>query len=216
MNDLDTAEYRKLALVAAGVDLSAIPPILDTATWRHFMLAALQNVKVNSLDDIGGVDIQNPTDGQSLVYQSGSWTNSTPSSPVSVLQRYTTDTILNTVPSFGGQSASLQGGKTYKVLYSFGFFGTGTVTAIVALRQCVVLGGTSASLVPNQSPLTFVAGNDGTQWTIANSTNMGTISFSAIVEAQNNNAEAGFLAAVSGGAASIKSGSFIFAEEVSL
>jgi hypothetical protein len=38
---LDTAEYRKLALIAAGVPLDRIPPILDTATWRHLLIAAL-------------------------------------------------------------------------------------------------------------------------------------------------------------------------------
>ena len=38
---LDTAEYRKLALIAAGVPLGNIPPIIDTATWRKMMIAAL-------------------------------------------------------------------------------------------------------------------------------------------------------------------------------
>jgi hypothetical protein len=38
---LDTAEYRRLALLAAGVDPSQIPAILDTATWRRLMIAAL-------------------------------------------------------------------------------------------------------------------------------------------------------------------------------
>lgn len=41
MPDLDTAEYRKLALIAAGVPLDSIPPIIDTATWRKMMIAAL-------------------------------------------------------------------------------------------------------------------------------------------------------------------------------
>lgn len=41
MTDLDTAEYRKLALIAAGVPLESIPPIIDTATWRHMLIAAL-------------------------------------------------------------------------------------------------------------------------------------------------------------------------------
>lgn len=41
MPDLDTAEYRKLALIAAGVPLESIPPIIDTATWRHMLIAAL-------------------------------------------------------------------------------------------------------------------------------------------------------------------------------
>ena len=41
---LDTAEYRKLALIAAGVSQSSIPAILDTATWRHRMLAALYEI----------------------------------------------------------------------------------------------------------------------------------------------------------------------------
>lgn len=38
---LDTAEYRKLALIAAGVPLQNIPPIIDTATWRRLLIAAL-------------------------------------------------------------------------------------------------------------------------------------------------------------------------------
>jgi hypothetical protein len=41
MSALDTAEYRRLALLAAGVDPSQIPAILDTATWRRLMIAAL-------------------------------------------------------------------------------------------------------------------------------------------------------------------------------
>ncbi len=41
MSILDTAEYRRLALLAAGVDPSQIPAILDTATWRRLMIAAL-------------------------------------------------------------------------------------------------------------------------------------------------------------------------------
>ena len=41
MSVLDTAEYRRLALLAAGVDPSQIPAILDTATWRRLMIAAL-------------------------------------------------------------------------------------------------------------------------------------------------------------------------------
>lgn len=41
MPDIDTAEYRKLALIAAGVSIQDIPPIIDTATWRKMMIAAL-------------------------------------------------------------------------------------------------------------------------------------------------------------------------------
>jgi len=41
---LDTAEYRRLALIAAGVDPCDIPCILDTATWRRLMLAALYDL----------------------------------------------------------------------------------------------------------------------------------------------------------------------------
>ena len=44
MSVLDTAEYRRLALIAAGVDPSMIPCILDTATWRRLMLAALYDL----------------------------------------------------------------------------------------------------------------------------------------------------------------------------
>jgi hypothetical protein len=43
MLDFDTAEYRRLSLLAAGVSPSYIPPILDTATWRRLLIAALIN-----------------------------------------------------------------------------------------------------------------------------------------------------------------------------
>lgn len=43
MLEFDTAEYQRLALLAAGVDPSQIPPILDTATWRRMLLAALSS-----------------------------------------------------------------------------------------------------------------------------------------------------------------------------
>jgi hypothetical protein len=41
MSSLDTAEYRRLALIAAGVPPQGIPSILDTATWRRMLIAAL-------------------------------------------------------------------------------------------------------------------------------------------------------------------------------
>lgn len=44
MSTIDTAEYRRLALIAAGVDPSQIPPVLDTATWRRLMLGALAQI----------------------------------------------------------------------------------------------------------------------------------------------------------------------------
>jgi hypothetical protein len=44
MSNLDTAEYRRIALIAAGVDPSQIPSILDTATWRRLMIAALNAI----------------------------------------------------------------------------------------------------------------------------------------------------------------------------
>ena len=44
MSVLDTAEYRRLALIAAGVDPAMIPCILDTATWRRLMLKALYDL----------------------------------------------------------------------------------------------------------------------------------------------------------------------------
>ena len=40
-SNLSTAEFRKLSLLAAGVGLQNIPPILDTATWRRFLIVAL-------------------------------------------------------------------------------------------------------------------------------------------------------------------------------
>lgn len=50
MSVLDTAEYRRLALLAAGVDPSQIPCILDTATWRRLMIAALVAISEGSGD----------------------------------------------------------------------------------------------------------------------------------------------------------------------
>ena len=38
---LDTAEFYKLSLIAAGTNPTEIPPILDTATWRRLILDAL-------------------------------------------------------------------------------------------------------------------------------------------------------------------------------
>ena len=42
-DNLSTAEFRKLSLLAAGVGLQNIPPILDTATWRRLILVALMS-----------------------------------------------------------------------------------------------------------------------------------------------------------------------------
>ncbi len=78
MSDLDTAEFRKLSLIAAGVDVSAIPPILDTATWRQLMLVALQGGKINSLADVGDVLLTDPETGQVLTYYNGTWINQNP------------------------------------------------------------------------------------------------------------------------------------------
>jgi hypothetical protein len=55
MPDLDTAEYRKLALIAAGVPLNKIPPIIDTATWRRMLIAALVKNAANQVIS-GSVD----------------------------------------------------------------------------------------------------------------------------------------------------------------
>jgi hypothetical protein len=52
---LDTAEYRKLALIAAGVPLDQIPPIIDTATWRRMLIAALVKNAANQVIS-GSVD----------------------------------------------------------------------------------------------------------------------------------------------------------------
>jgi hypothetical protein len=43
MSDIDTAEFRKLTLLAAGIDPSEIPPILDTAEWRRLLIVAINN-----------------------------------------------------------------------------------------------------------------------------------------------------------------------------
>ena len=41
MSAISTAEFERLSLIAAGVDPSQIPPILDTATWRRLLIAGL-------------------------------------------------------------------------------------------------------------------------------------------------------------------------------
>jgi hypothetical protein len=82
MSDLDTAEFRKLSLIAAGVDVLDIPPILDTATWRQLMLVALQGGKINSLSDVGDVLLTDPETGQVLTYYNGTWINQNPQSTV--------------------------------------------------------------------------------------------------------------------------------------
>lgn len=41
MSALSTAEFERLSLIAAGVDPSQIPSILDTATWRRLLIAGL-------------------------------------------------------------------------------------------------------------------------------------------------------------------------------
>lgn len=40
---MSTAEFQRLTLIAAGVDPSQIPPILDTATWRRLLISAIAN-----------------------------------------------------------------------------------------------------------------------------------------------------------------------------
>lgn len=40
---MTTAEFQRLTLIAAGVDPSQIPPILDTATWRRLLISAIAN-----------------------------------------------------------------------------------------------------------------------------------------------------------------------------
>ena len=43
MSAIDTAEFRKLTLLAAGIDPSEIPSILDTAEWRRLLIVAIDN-----------------------------------------------------------------------------------------------------------------------------------------------------------------------------
>jgi hypothetical protein len=42
MSAIDTAEFRKLTLLAAGIDPTEIPPILDTAEWRRLLIVAIE------------------------------------------------------------------------------------------------------------------------------------------------------------------------------
>lgn len=44
MSAIDTPEFRRLALLAAGVDPSKIPSILDTAEWRRMILVAIDTM----------------------------------------------------------------------------------------------------------------------------------------------------------------------------
>lgn len=41
MSALSTAEFERLSLIAAGTDPTQIPSILDTATWRRMLIAAI-------------------------------------------------------------------------------------------------------------------------------------------------------------------------------
>jgi hypothetical protein len=49
---MSTAEFQRLTLIAAGVDSSQIPPILDTATWRRLVISAIVNSGVNGCEFI--------------------------------------------------------------------------------------------------------------------------------------------------------------------
>jgi hypothetical protein len=40
---MSTSEFQRLTLIAAGVDPSQIPPVLDTATWRRLLISAIAN-----------------------------------------------------------------------------------------------------------------------------------------------------------------------------
>lgn len=96
---LDTAEFQKLALIAAGVDPADVPSILDTATWRHLMLAALQGGKINSLSDVGDVLLTDPETGQVLTFYNGTWINQNPQAELSAKYLPTSEFFFSGQPS---------------------------------------------------------------------------------------------------------------------
>lgn len=80
---MTTAEFQRLSLIAAGVDLSEIPAILDTATWRRLMIAALvaagQHGHAIKLEELSDVKISYPTvNGQSVIRFNDEWINAFP------------------------------------------------------------------------------------------------------------------------------------------
>ena len=71
---MSTAEFQRLALLAAGVDPSQIPSILDTATWRRLMIVALNNCAKLDSPNVFSDDIEfaNATNG--VIFRSGDGT----------------------------------------------------------------------------------------------------------------------------------------------
>lgn len=63
---MSTAEFQKLTLIAAGVDPSQIPPVLDTATWRRLLIAA-------PYPPPGVIVTEAPEDGKAYMRQDGAW-----------------------------------------------------------------------------------------------------------------------------------------------
>lgn len=120
---LDTAEFEKLALIAAGVNSSEIPSILDTATWRQLMLAALQDVKINSLSDVGDVLLTDPETGQVLTFYNGTWINQYPVPDFQIV----TSQVSTNIPPFNpphlvdGVKVNFSGAGKYFVECQFRF-----------------------------------------------------------------------------------------------
>jgi hypothetical protein len=56
MSAIDTAEFRKLTLLAAGIDPSEIPPILDTAEWRRLLIVAIEQATAGGGGTVSSVN----------------------------------------------------------------------------------------------------------------------------------------------------------------
>jgi hypothetical protein len=278
MSAMSTAEFERLSLIAAGVDPSQIPPILDTATWRRMLIAGLLKNAANqaisgqvdnysqlpttvsapaigatylvkyssgiyyinyksagiyvrvadtgSLSDwvyaplssvgtLPDAEITDPQAGDTFSYDGEKWSNS------KKFSRYTylaSDSQINT--SLGGPNdltLDLTGvlGKTYYIKWNIGTFGPVTVSIQARFNPALVLGGISASNLPNETIRNFVGGSSGVFWAFSNSSNFGSRIIEVIVQPTSNldfSASLTFIGSALGG--SIKAGSWMFVQEI--
>lgn len=63
MSAIDTAEFRKLTLLAAGIDPTEIPPVLDTAEWRRLLIVAIEQATAGGGGGGGAVSSVNTKTG---------------------------------------------------------------------------------------------------------------------------------------------------------
>jgi hypothetical protein len=249
MPDLDTAEYRKLALIAAGVPLGSIPPIIDTATWRHMLIAALIKntanqvisgsvdyfsqlpttvgspsigatwlvrnssgiyyinyrsagvymkvtdtgsasdwvyIPMSAVGTLPDVTLTNPQVGDMLSWDGSKWVNGKKFVQYQYLPSNYSISSSSGGPSQFSISIPNSVGKTYLFKWNVGISGTATVTATARFYEATVLGGISSSCLPNEAIRTFVGGTIGNSWTIANSTNTGSVIIEAIAQPTSN------------------------------